>query len=777
MNWGQSGEMAIWMSLAMIILSGGAFFITAVGKRNLFQLGARAYYVQIALASIALIDLWYLFFSHDFSIAYVYSYSSSDLPFFYLLSALWAGQEGTYLLWLFFSSLFGLVILYGGGRYRSWGMFFYALVNLFLVIMLMTVSPFERLGFAVTEGAGLNPLLQDPWMVIHPPVMFVAFALAGVPFVFVLAALIRKDYSEWLKVSFPYILLTALFLGIANVLGGFWAYKTLGWGGYWAWDPVENTSFIPWVISLGLVHGLIIEKKLGALRRTNLLLTALIFILVIYGTFLTRSGVLADFSVHSFYDLGVNAVLIAFILLYVLLTISIFIFSRSEDLIGQPMNYNIYSRDFFLYLGMLLLFIFGIVVLFWSSLPFLTTYLSSNPAAAEISTYNAFAFPLTILLCLFLTVAPFLKSDGEINDKLKKQSLIAFVIGLGLILPINFLVSIDFVISLTLFIYIFVILLYLGNKEIRNRLVLSLFVGLLAIIVALLLNIRALENLIFFGTAGAAGAAAIIRLQMYIPSNIKFIGGPLSHAGFALMVIGILASSVYSVNETVGLPSGEQNSALNYGLTYKGMTGSPLDAHNSLIVMLDDNGRGIETRPQFYYSRRLDGYMKKPYILRYLLFDLYLSPQNIQEGSSGDKLTLRKGDTESFGDIKIKFVSFDMTSHTTDQSFTVGAKLVVSYDGEDETIIPLLTSDLATAGGTISKPLALSGWPDYKISLERVFADDGAVVLSITRPGESYSAEKLVLDISKKPGINLLWAGTMIIFIGTIFSIYRRFRP
>ena len=777
MNWGQSGELAIWLTLAMVILSGGAFFITAIGKRNLISLGIRAYYVQIGLATLALADLWYLFFSHDFSISYVYSYSSSDLQFFYLLSALWAGQEGTYLLWLFFCSLFGLAVLYGGRRYKIWGMFFHSLVSLFLVVMLLTVSPFKLLGFPAAEGAGLNPLLQDPWMIIHPPVMFAAFAMAGLPFVIAMAAMIRKDYSEWLKVSFPFVLSTALLLGIANVLGGFWAYKTLGWGGYWAWDPVENTSFIPWVISLGLVHGILIEKRSGALRRSNLLLVALVFVLVIYGTFLTRSGVLADFSVHSFVDLGVNAVLVTFILLYVILTLSIFFFSKSDDIVGRPLNYNIYSRDFILYISLVLLFIFGVVVLFWSSLPFLTTHLTTNPAAAEIKTYNAFAFPLTILLCLFMTLGPFLKGNGESTGNLKTGSLVALAVSLIIVIPIYIFSSIDFVIALTSIIYSFIILVFIRNSRIRTGLILSLVAGFLGVVVALILNIRSLDSLIFFGAASAAGGAGIISLSSYFPAKIKYIGGPISHTGFAVMVIGILASSAYSTNETVVLPLGEKKTALNYGLTYQGMTGSSTDTNNSLIVILDDNGRKIETHPQFYYSRRQDGYMKKPFIRRHLLFDLYLAPQNIREASKGSSLTIRKGETKSFNDLSINFDSFEMTSHTADQSITVGARLIVTYDGEKETIIPSLTSDFAAGAGVTSAPVRLTGKPGYELSIERIFADEGAVMLSISTPSDTSQSEKLVLDVSKKPGINLLWGGTIIIFIGMIFSVYRRLKP
>jgi cytochrome c-type biogenesis protein CcmF len=774
MNLGQTGNLAVLLTLAMIVLSGGAFFITAIGIKNFFKLGVKAYYFQIVFATLALAYLWYLFFSHDFTIAYVYGYSSSDLSFFYLLSALWAGQEGTYLLWLFFSSLIGLIIIHRGGRYKTWGIFFYSLVNLFLIVMLLTVSPFKPLDFIAVEGAGLNPLLQDPWMVIHPPVMFIAYAIAGLPFAIVMAAMIKKDYSEWLAICFPYIQITALTLGIANVLGGFWAYKTLGWGGYWSWDPVENTSFIPWVISLSLIHSTLIEKKSGALRRSNLLLTALVFVLVVYGTFLTRSGVLADFSVHSFVDLGVNIVLISFILLFVILTLVVFLFSRGVDIVGKPLNYNVFSKDFILYTGMVMLFVFGVVVLFWSSLPLITGYLMANPAAAEISTYNAFAFPLTILLCLILTLAPFHAGKGLSMGEIKSRSLIVLALSVIFTLLLYIFTSIDFVIVVTFFIYVAAIMIFLLNSQIRKRLLISLAFGLAGVVVAFFLGVNVFNDFLLIVAASAAGGASFITLWGYFPGKISRAGGHLSHVGFTIMVIGILASSAFSTNETVVLPLGEQRSAFDYGLIYWGMTGTPADENNALDITLNDHGREIEIRPRFYYNKRQDGIMKKPYIKRSLLFDLYLSPQNITEASNDD-LIIRKGETMTVDSVQFYFDSFEMESHSTKQSITVGVRLEVEYNGQREIIVPTLVSNFAAGTKAQSEPVELSVKPNYKVALKRVFADQRAVSLSIIKPNETTSFEKLVVDVSIKPGINFLWSGTFIIFIGMLLSIYRRF--
>ena len=419
----------------MNLVAGAAFLLTARGRRAARSLAVRSYYAFTLFTTLAVIYLFYLFFSDNFAFRYVYEYSESSQPFFYVLSAFWGGQEGTYLLWLFLSALGGFLILRRGGNYRDCGLAFYSLVNLFFLFLLIKASPFVRLDFVPPDGLGLNPLLRDPWMVIHPPVIFVGYALAGVPFALAMAALARNDYSEWARRAFPWVGATAFFLGAGNVLGGYWAYKTLGWGGYWSWDPVENSSLVPWMISLALLHGLIVERRSGALRKTNLLLAAFLFLLVVYGTFLTRSGVLSDFSVHSFTDLGINVNLIRFMAFFALLSITMLL-ARARSIRSTPLDYNYFGKEFTLLVSLVVLLIFGLVVLFWSSLPILSGWFSDQPRAPGIATYNSFAIPLAIIMAFLLAVAPQVKYTGfRLQGNLKK---------IAIILPISALVGFGF---------------------------------------------------------------------------------------------------------------------------------------------------------------------------------------------------------------------------------------------------------------------------------------------------------------------------------------------
>ncbi|MCK4461079.1 MAG: cytochrome c biogenesis protein CcsA, partial [candidate division Zixibacteria bacterium] len=412
MSWNSPGDLLVLFAFGLNLLVGFAFFRMARGHQSFEGLAQKSYHTFVVCVGLAVAYLFYLFFSHNFAVKYVVGYSDRSLEFSYLVSSLWAGQEGTYLLWLFFSTLFGYVIIKRGGVYRDWGMVVYSLVNLFFLFILVRLSPFALMDIVPADGAGLNPLLQDPWMVIHPPVIFVGYAATGVPFALAMAALIINDYSDWVKRVFPWVTVSALMIGLGNILGGYWAYKTLGWGGYWAWDPVENSSLIPWFASLALVHGLLLEKRTnGALRKSNLLLSALTFILVVYGTFLTRSGVLADFSVHSFVNLGTNVYLIGFMIAFVVLTAALFL-PRLRSIGSVPIDYNFYGRDFTLVAATTLLFVFAMIVLFWSSLPFLTSVFSDQPRAADVTTYNDFALPLAIVYSLILAISPLTRQDN-----------------------------------------------------------------------------------------------------------------------------------------------------------------------------------------------------------------------------------------------------------------------------------------------------------------------------------------------------------------------------
>jgi cytochrome c-type biogenesis protein CcmF len=273
---------------------------------------------------VASIILYNALLTHQFQYSYVAHYSSSNLPIFYLISSFWAGQEGTFLLWAIVVSIMGFIFIRSTKCEDRYAIAIVSAFVSFLYLLIISKSPFDLLIPAPADGSGLNPLLQDPWMVIHPPILFVGYAATVFPFALVVSGLIRKNYTNWFNLGLRWTLFAALALGAGIIIGGFWAYEVLGWGGYWGWDPVENSSLVPWIILLALIHGILIHKSKGSLQRTNLFFAILSFVLVLYATFLTRSGILSDFSVHSFGDFGISNYLIASIVVSMFIGFGLF---------------------------------------------------------------------------------------------------------------------------------------------------------------------------------------------------------------------------------------------------------------------------------------------------------------------------------------------------------------------------------------------------------------------------------------------------------------------
>ena len=326
------GVVAIWSALFFGLASLVTYVRVDRGRTDLLGTARSAYAAFTTSIVAASGVLLALLLQHRFDVSYVNSYSSLDLPFHFLLSTFWAGQEGSFLLWIFWGSIIGLFVWRSAKEQEAPVMVVYLATFLGIVAILCKQSPFKLLPPpAPTDGVGLNPLLQDAWMVIHPPVMFIGFASLSVPFAFAIAALWKKRWDGWVTRAIPWALVSFVTLGTAILMGGYWAYKTLGWGGYWGWDPVENTSLVPWLFTVALVHGMFLQRVRRRHRKVNLILACASFATILYGTFLTRSGVLADFSVHSFIDLGITGWLVAILGFFVLLSVALIARALEED--------------------------------------------------------------------------------------------------------------------------------------------------------------------------------------------------------------------------------------------------------------------------------------------------------------------------------------------------------------------------------------------------------------------------------------------------------------
>jgi cytochrome c-type biogenesis protein CcmF len=718
------GNTLLVLSFLAALLSLILFLLGAKDKGKYQESGKKIYYFFFFLVFLASIDLLYLFLTHHFQVEYVYSYSSSDLPFFYLVSSFWAGQEGTFLLWLFFGALLGIFLIKRSGPYRGYVMTFYLLAQIFLLVLLLKKSPFSLLPSTPGEGRGLNPLLQDFWMVIHPPIVFVGYAALAIPFCYALAALVQNKYEDWVRFAFPWAAFSCLSLGAGIFIGGYWAYKVLGWGGYWGWDPVENASLVPWLFSVALVHGMLLEKIKRTMRKTNLLLAILCFLLVLYATFLTRSGVLGEFSVHSFADLGINAYLILFMFLFTLLSFGLFLF-RLSGIVQAETTKSLLSVEFFVFLAITFLSVSAFLVLLGTSAP-LITKLFGQASNVGVAYYVNTQLPLGIILALLLGFAPFLGWRGSKLNDLFKAFIPTLVMSLLLII-LAFLLKVTFPLYLIL-----------------------LFVSFLAVI----------GNLTVLYKRSKAGW--------------KSLGGFITHVGVGLMLVGIISSSGYSRSVKLNLPEKEAKDAFGYQFTYLGTEGDTLNQKSALKVNVEKGGNSFIAKPKLYFSEYNQAYMRTPYIRITPLYDLYLAPLENQTGEeSGEKMILlKKGESKEVGGYNIKFEGFDMSAHGMEGGMRVGATLEITHEGEKQIFTPAIFM-----GGTEREDslrvILLPGGEDHLV-LERINADDKSVTLNLILTNPEAGKNLLVLEVSRKPLINVLWMGTILIMAGLVVATYRR---
>lgn len=359
------------------------------------KLGRGSFYVHSLAVIGVIITLFTIIYNHYYEYHYAWSHSSNNLPTHFMISCFWEGQEGSFLLWIFWHMVIGMFLLHRAKEWEGSVMAIFALVQAFLVSMILGVVPIDVADFALKigsdpfillrdalddpflqanpnfvpeDGTGLNPLLQNYWMVIHPPTLFLGFALTLVPFAFCMAGLQHKKYTEWIKPALPWTSFGGLVLGIGIMMGAYWAYETLNFGGYWSWDPVENAVYIPWLTLVASMHLMIVYQRKKVALKSSMIMVVSTFILILYATFLTRSGILGDSSVHSFTDLGLSGQL----LLYLLAFLSIAVIGmaiRWKHIPSTGQEATAYDGEFWLFIGVMILVLSAFQVLIPTSMP------------------------------------------------------------------------------------------------------------------------------------------------------------------------------------------------------------------------------------------------------------------------------------------------------------------------------------------------------------------------------------------------------------------------
>jgi cytochrome c-type biogenesis protein CcmF len=797
------GSIVLTLALASSIIAMVMYFLTFKGYKNTLNIGRISYHVMAMLVITASAILLYSILTHDYSIKYIYSYSSNDLPTGILAATFWAGQEGSFMLWILLTAVVGLILQsYSAkrGDLEPRVMAVFALATSFLLVMVspMFKNPFAYIwtdpvfinaidinpayfsqafiqsylfsdnstgqnfvrmsselyqtltaaGISVNEfiinGKGLNPQLLNFWMQIHPPILFIGFAMAAAPFAFAMAALMKNDYRDWVKQAFPWVLATAGILGLGIMLGGYWAYEMLGWGGYWAWDPVENSSLIPWLIGVASIHTLLVQKKsqakggIGRFAKTNLILCLFTYILVLYSTFLTRSGVLGDASVHSFVDPGaiVYLFLVLFISTFILLGFGTLLYRWKYLTEHSFADESLLSRDLALFTAAVVLCASAVIVLLGTSAPIFGQ-------SVDTFFYNEMHLPLAIIIGIVNGLSLLLKWKQTKGQEIVKKSL-----------P---------------------------------------FVGLSVISTALLLIFGGVTNILLLLLAFSAFFSLFINLEIAIKivrGNLKMLGAYVAHIGIAIFILGVIGSAAYSAEVDIDLVKNKPTNALGYQLTFTGYNPIENNSKYAFNIDLQKDGKSWQISPVMYISSFNNSLMREPAILTMITKDFYISPLGYEEGSDphaghnhGTNAIMEVGASTQFEGAKISFNKFDFSAEARSammegKDFDIGVILNVEYEGNNKDVRVAmqsisgersLTSAVVPEANLNIKLINLEAAGKIEIELSNINETDHPVS---EQPGE----EVLSITASVKPFINLVWSGVLIVFAGFMISVVRRLK-
>ncbi len=532
---GQIGHLLVILAFFSSIVATVSYFFSiksnsANDALNWTRLARGAFLTQALSGFIVFGIIIYICSNHYFEYMYAYKHASLELEYKYLLACIWEGQEGSFLLWSLWHSILGLILMRRAGTWEQPVIGMLSLAQLFLMLMILGIYVGDiRIGnslFALTrneieapifsqpnylnfirDGLGLNVLLRNYWMVIHPPVLFLGFALTLVPFAYATGGLITKRYGDWVKPAMPWALACAALLGAGIMMGGKWAYESLSFGGYWAWDPVENASLVPWLIMIAGLHTMLIYKATGHSLKASYLFMILSFVFVLYSTFLTRTGILGDTSVHSFTEAGsaINIMIGLFVLSFTVPPLALFIM-QNKQIPSIQKEESTSSREFWMYVGSLVIFLTAIFIIAKTSFPVYNKVFGTNfapPEDVEFS-FNKVVILVAIIIGILSAIGQYLKYKSTGNN-------------------------------------------YFLRKIMWPTLVAALITGTMAIYYPFEYYKYGAGFLGAIYTAMFASVYAVVANGFYIFSVLKgkfrVAGGSVAHLGFSLMIAGMLISS------------------------------------------------------------------------------------------------------------------------------------------------------------------------------------------------------------------------------------------
>jgi len=767
---------------------------------------ARVFFITEVISVFAIFGLlFYIISHHYFEYKYAWQHSSKSLETKYLLSCFWEGQEGSFLLWSIWHCVLGLIFIRKEREWEAPVMTVVSFAQVLLATMILGVTVFGlKMGsnpFVLSRNSGLldsapilhnldgslradylasfqdgndlNPLLQNYWMVIHPPILFLGFASTIIPFAFAIGGLWTKRFAEWTKAAMPWALFSAGILGLGIMMGAAWAYESLNFGGYWAWDPVENASLVPWLVLVAGVHTLLIFRHTGNALRTTYLFFILCFVLVLYSTYLTRSGDLQDTSVHAFTGEGITVWHLRILLFIFMLPALVLFISRYKQIPFVAKEEETSSREFWMFVGSLILFLSALLIIGMTSIPVFNKIASLFSSEEKLFkplavgddaayAYNRIQIFVAIILGAFTAFGMYLKYKSTGKEFLKKLVIptIAGLVIAGFILAFG----------------------DINYNEKGYGYMAAIWIAVVAAVYSLIAN----GSYIFTGAKG----------------KLKKAGGPIAHFGFAMLLLGILISSskkeILSLyrggvpaffgegskenpGENVTLIQGLKTDMGKYFVTYykdSSHPKKPLWFYNLKFETKNGNENFALTPNAFVNYKGNTGLMANPDARHYWNYDVFAyitslpNPEKTEDTASFKPVDLKVGDTTFYSNgfmvledmhsgRKVPGVELGPNDSITVASIKVTSKNATSY---------------STHALLVNKDGEAFPYPDTVISeglvLQLQKTKNNQAQLGVK---ESNTILKYVtLKAYKFPFINLVWLGTILVVIGFFISAFHR---
>ncbi len=795
---GKFGQFFIVLSFGTSLIALLSYYFATVAKDKLDlswnKLARFAYRLNLFSVVGIGVCLFYIIYSHLFEYHYAWAHSSKTLPVYYIISCFWEGQEGSFWLWTFWQGVLGCIVIVKAKSWENSVMTVISLSQVFLATMILGVeifgakigsSPFILLRQAmeapifsradylslIQDGNGLNPLLQNYWMVIHPPTLFLGFASMVVPFAYGIAALWQKRYSDWVKPALPWALFAVMVLGTGIIMGSFWAYEALNFGGFWAWDPVENASIIPWLTLIAGVHVMIAYKNSGHSYFTAIFLIIISFILVLYASFLTRSGILGDTSVHAFTDLGMSGQLLIYMFAFIILATVLIIINWKKLPITKK-DEDTYSREFWLFIGAIVLVVSCIQIIATTSIPVYNKIFGASiaPPINVIQHYNKWQIAFAFAIATISAFSQFLKY--------KKTDVRKFLISL----------SVTFIVAILLT----AVVVYVAQIYQNVMYVLMTWAAVFSI----------LCNAKLLGEA--------------FKGKWKLSGSAVAHIGFALILIGALIAAannkVISRNNTgigfgdefaknnnprenIILYKNEPTKMAEYTVTYMGDSTSGVNTYYRVNYKVINAEGKVKENFNLYPNAQQNAKMKQiiasPDTKHYLLHDVYTHVSSVplkddghddHEGHSDDENYLKPivhevsvGDTVRFREGFLVIKSLNKNAAIKDIPLTKGDVSIGMIIEVEANNAKYQTEPIFLIKGNtkvdFGKKVDEAG---LKLRFTNILPEKDKLELTVYEKQKEDKKDWIVLKAITFPYINLFWGGTIIMIIGFLLSIFRR---